>query len=67
MVSFDLASFFKNVPLDKIVEINPKRLSEMKEITSTIPKCEMKELLYLCTRHAHFSFNDKIYISTMMV
>ena len=45
MVSFDVTSLFTNVPLDKTIAIILKRVYEKKEIT-TIPKREMKELLY---------------------
>ena len=46
MVSFDVTSPFTNVPLDKNIEIILKRVYEKKEIITTIPKREMKDLLY---------------------
>ena len=46
MVSFDVTSLFTNVPLDKNIEIILKRVYEKKEIITTIPKREMKDLLY---------------------
>ena len=67
MVSFDLLSLFTNVPLDKTIEIILKRVYKKKEIITTIPKREMKEFLYLCTKNVHFSFNNEIYICRMMV
>ena len=60
MVSFDVTSLFSNVPLDKTTEIILKRVYEKKEIITTIPKREMKELLYLCTKNVDFSFNNEI-------
>ena len=50
------------MPLDKTIEIILERVYEKKEITTTIPKREMKELLYLCTKNVHFSFNNEIYM-----
>ena len=62
IVSFDVTSLFTNVPMDKTIEIILKRVCEKKEIITTIPKREMKELLYLCTKNVHFSFNNEIYM-----
>ena len=50
------------MPLDKTIEIILERVYEKKEITTTIPKREMKELLYLCTKNVHFSFSNEIYM-----
>ena len=63
MVSFDVASLFTNVPLIKeTIEIILKRIYINKEITTDIPKKEMKELLILCTKNVHFTFNNETYI-----
>ena len=62
MVSFDVTSLLANVPLDKAIEIILEKVYEKKEIITTIPKSENKELLYLCTKNVHFSFNNEIYI-----
>ena len=62
MVSFDVLSLFTSIPLDKTIEIILKRAYKKKEITTTIPKREMKELLYLCRKHVHFSFNNEIHM-----
>ena len=62
MVSFDVASLFTNVPLEETIEIISKRIYINKEITTDIPKQEMKELLILCTKHLHFTFNNETYI-----
>ena len=62
MVSFDVVSLFTNVPLEQAIEIILKRIYINKEITTNIPKQEMKELLFLCTKNVHFTFNNQIYI-----
>ena len=43
-------------------EIILKRVYQKKEITTTIPKREMKELFYLYTKGIHYSFNNEFYI-----
>ena len=62
MVSFDVASLFTNVPLEDTINIILGRIYEKKEIATDTPRCEMRELLYLCTKNVHFTFNNKIYI-----
>ena len=62
MVSFDVASLFTNVPLEETIEIILKRIYINKEITTDIPKQEMKELLILFTKNVHFTFNNETYI-----
>ena len=64
MVSFDVVSLFTNVPVEETTEIILKRIYIYinKEITTDIPKQEMKELLILCTKNVHFIFNVKTYI-----
>ena len=48
MVSFDVKSLFTNVPLERTIDIILKRI---------LTKKEMKELLLLCTKNVHFTFN----------
>ena len=62
MVSSDVASLFTNVPLEETIEIILKRIYINKEITTDIPKQEMKELLILFTKNVHFTFNNETYI-----
>ena len=62
MVSFDVGSLFTNVPLEETIEIILKRIYINKEITTDIPKQEMKELLILFTKNVHFTFNNETYI-----
>ena len=51
-----------NVPLKETIEIILKKICVNKEITTDIPKQEMKELLILCTKSVHFAFNNQTYI-----
>ena len=53
---------FTNAPLEETIEIILKRICINKEITTDIPKREMKEMLILCTKNVHFTFNKEIYI-----
>ena len=53
---------FTNVPLEETIEIILKRIYINKEITTDIPKQEMKELLILFTKNVHFTFNNETYI-----
>ena len=62
MVSFDVVSLFTNIPLEQITNIIIKRIYDKNEINTNIPKQEMKELLYLCTKNAHFTLNSKTYV-----
>ena len=62
MISFDVVSLFTNVPLDETIDIIIKSIYDKKEINTDIPKKEMRELLYLCTKNAHFTLNNKTYL-----
>ena len=61
MVSFDVKSFFTNVPLEKNINITLERIYDRKEINTQITRPEMKELLTLCTKNVHFTFNNQVY------
>ena len=61
-VSFDVVSLFTNVPLEETINIIIKRIYDKNEINTNKPKQEMKELLYLCTKNAHFTLNSKTYV-----
>ena len=39
-----------------------KRIYDKNEINTNILKQEMKELLYLCSKNAHFTLNSKTYL-----
>ena len=62
IISFDVKSLFTNVPLDKTIQIILHKVYVEKKIKTLIPKPILKELLLLCTKHLHFSFNGEIYI-----
>ena len=62
MISFDVKSLFTNVPLEKTIQIILKRVFVDKEIETSLTRRELKELLHLCTKEVHFSFNGSIYL-----
>ena len=62
IISFDVKSLFTNVPLDKTIDYILKKVYNEKKIQTNIPKTVLKELLYLCTKQLHFTFNNSIYI-----
>ena len=57
-----MAPLFTNVPLEETIEIILKRIYINKDITTDIPKQEMKELLIYGTKNVHFTFNNETYI-----
>ena len=61
-VSFDVSSLFTNVPLDYTIDIILRRIYIDKEINTKISREEMKELLLLCTKNVHFSYNVKLFL-----
>ena len=63
MVSFDVKSLFTNVPLDQTIDII-LRIYHHKELDTSITKSEMKEMLTLCTKNVHFTYNWKIFVQT---
>ena len=62
MVSLDVKSLFTNVPLEKTIHIILRRIYHDKEININITKKDMRDLLLLCTKNVHFTFEGKIYI-----
>ena len=62
MVSFDVKSLFTNVPLETTIDIILRRIYTNHELTTSLTKKEMKELLLLYTKNVHFTFNQQIYI-----
>ena len=62
LVSFDVKSLVTNVPLDQTIEIILNRVYKKNEISTDMTKSEMKELLNLCTKSVHFTFDDNIYV-----
>ena len=61
MVSFDVASLFSNVPLDFTIRVILKKVYEDKVINTKLKKEQLKELLELCTKRLHFSFNGEMF------
>ena len=62
MLSFDVVSLLTNVPLEETINILIKIIYDKNEINTNIPKHEMKELLYLWTKNAHFTLNSNTYV-----
>ena len=62
IVSFDVKSLFTNVPLDQTISIILNRIYNNREINTDTSRSDMKELLYLCTKNVHFSFDNNSYI-----
>ena len=62
MISFDVKSLFTNVPLEETIDIILNKIYDEKKIETNIPRNIMKYLLYLCTKHVHFTYGGKIHI-----
>ena len=63
MVSFDVVSLFKNVPLEYTINIILDKVYNKKLIKTKLKRAELKKLLWMCTTELHFSFKKK-YVST---
>ena len=50
-----------NVPLDFTTDVILKRICDGNEVNTNISKQQMKDLLLLCTKDVHFSYNGDIY------
>ena len=59
-ISFDVKSLFTNFPLDYTINIKLRRIYDDNELYTNISKKEMKEILLLCTKNAHFTFNNEM-------
>ena len=60
LISFDNKSLFTNV--EEAIDIVLNKIHDEKRIERNIPRNIMKDLLYLCTKHVHFTYGGKIYI-----
>ena len=58
---FDVVLLFTNVPIDATIDIIIRRIYEFKEIDTRITKNGMRELILLCTKNVHFTFNDETF------
>lgn len=61
MVSFDVSSLFSNVPLDFTIDLILKKVYDDNIINIKLKRDQLKELLELCTKQLHFSFNGEMY------
>jgi hypothetical protein len=64
MISFDVSNLFTNVPLEFTINLILEKVFKKKLIKTKLKKNELKELLEMCTKELHFTFNDKIYRQT---
>ena len=62
LVSFDVSSLFTSVLLEFIIDVILQQIYRKKEILTNITPNELKELLQLCTKNVHFSFNGQFYL-----
>ena len=60
IVSFNVKSLFSNVPLDRTIDIVLRRVYDKHDLQTSIARLEMKELLILCTKKFHFTFDNVI-------
>ena len=60
-ISSNVKSLFSYVPLDFTINVILRRIYNENEIHVNIKRSEMKELLLLCTKNVHFTFNNDIY------
>ena len=56
IISFDVKSFFANVPLEDTIDIIFTKIYDEKKVETNIPRNIMKDLLYLCTKRVHFTY-----------
>ena len=61
LISFDVTSLFTNVQLDFTIDVILKQIYDENEVNTNVPKQQMRELLLLCTKNVHFSYNGNIY------
>ena len=64
MVSFDLKALFTNVSLEQTVDLVLKRIYENTEISASITRNELSEILLLSTKTVHFTFRDIVWLQT---
>ena len=62
VISFYVKSLFTNVPLEETIDVILNKIYDEKEIEASIPRNTMKDLLYLCMKNVHFTYDGKIYI-----
>ena len=60
MISFDVKSLFTNIVLDRTIQLVLKIIYEKHEVSTNTTKQEIKEMLVLCTKNIHFTFNEEV-------
>ena len=60
LASFYVKSLFTNSPLDSTIDISLNRIYEKKDLTVNIDRKDMRDLILLCTKNVHFTFNKDI-------
>ena len=61
MVSFDVVSLFTSVPLDFTIDLILEKIYRDRVIETKLKREELRNLLKICTKEMHFSFNGEIY------
>ena len=64
MVSFDVSNLFTNVPLEFTIDLILKKVYNKKMVKTKLKRNELKELLEICTKELHFTFDGRIYRQT---
>ena len=59
MISFYVKSLFTNVPLEETIDIILNKIYDENKIEASIPRNTMKNLLYLCMKNVHFTYDGK--------
>ena len=62
IVSSDIKSLFTSVQLTQTINFILHRVYNRKEISTILTKNEMKNMLTLCPKYAHFTLNNEIYV-----
>ena len=60
LISFDVTSLFTNALLDYTISIILKRIYDQRALETKILRKEMTDLLLLCTKNVHFSYDNKL-------
>ena len=60
MVSFDVSNLFTNVPLDFTIDLILKKVYGKRMVKTKLKRAELKELLEMCTKEMHFTFDGKV-------
>ena len=64
MVSFDVKGLFTNIPLEYTIDLILKQIYKNHEISTSITRNEMREILLLCMKNVHITFRDVLYLQT---